>query len=99
MELLYGYTFRKFRRGGSLIDGRFVYTMKNKPIAVGHKKTGAYVEENMKLDARFRVSGFQEFADANASAPTGQLQRIRVRLALISYRNGILGRLVFLGHF
>ena len=28
---------------GSLIEGRFAYTIKNKPIADGNKKTGAYM--------------------------------------------------------
>ena len=61
--------------------------MKNKQISAGHKKkTGAYVDENRKLDARFCVEVFQEFAESNASAPTVQLQRIRLCLAAISYR-------------
>ena len=30
---------------GSLIGGRFVYTIQKKTIAVGHKKTGEYIDE------------------------------------------------------
>ena len=72
--------------GESLIAGRFVYTMGNKPIAAGRKKTGAEVGENRKLEARFCAKGFREFAESNASAPTVQLQSIRLRLAVIAYR-------------
>ena len=51
--------------------------MKDKPISADHTKTGAYVEENRKLDAGFRVKGFQEFAETNESEPTAQLHVIR----------------------
>ena len=85
MVLSYEYHFQRFRKG-SLIEGRFVYTIKNKPIAAGHKKTGAYRDENRKLDARFRGKGFQEFAGPNASSPTVQLHSIRLSLAVISFR-------------
>ena len=63
--------------GESLIAGRFVYTMGNKPIAAGRKKTGAYVGTNRKLDARFCVKVRREFVESNASAPTVQLQIMR----------------------
>ena len=36
---------------GSLIEGRFVYAVKNKPLAAGYAKTDAYVGGNRKLDA------------------------------------------------
>ena len=39
-----------------------------------------------KLDARFRVNGFQEFVEVNASAPTAQLQGIRLFLDVIVSR-------------
>ena len=58
----------------------------DKPISAGHTKTGAYVGANRKFDARFCVKGFPEFAETNASAPTSQLQSIRVVLAAIAYR-------------
>ena len=61
----------------------FVYTVENKPISDGRTKTGSYVGGNRKLDAGFRVGGFQEFAETNASAPSVQLQRIQVDLAVI----------------
>ena len=32
--------FSEIPEGGSLIEGRFAYTIKNKPIADGRKKTG-----------------------------------------------------------
>ena len=60
--------------------------MGNKPISADRKKTGAYVGENRKLDAGFCVKGFREFAEPNASAPTVQLQSIRMCVAVISYR-------------
>ena len=60
--------------------------MKNKPISAGHTKTSAYVEENRKLDARFRAKGSQEFSETNASAPTVQLQSIMSVLAVVAYR-------------
>ena len=43
-------------------------------------------DENRKLDSRFRAKGFQEFSESNASAPTVQLQSIRLRLSLIAFR-------------
>ena len=71
---------------GSLIEGRFFYTMENKPISAGRTKTGAYVGENRKFDDRFRVKGYQEFVETNASSPTVQLQIVRLFLAVIRYR-------------
>ena len=85
MVLSYEYHFPRFRKE-SLIEGRFVYTIKGKPIAAGHKQTGAYIDEDRKLDSRFCVKGFQEFAEPNAAAPTVQLQSIRLCLAVISFR-------------
>ena len=78
--------FSEIPDGGSLIDGGFAYSVGNKPISAGHAKTGACVDENLKLDASFCVNGFQEFAAPNASAPTVQVQRIRAALAVIAYR-------------
>ena len=60
--------------------------MENKPIPAGHAKTGTYVGEGRKLDAIFCVSGFQEFVETNASAPTVKLQIIRAVAAVIAYR-------------
>ena len=85
MKLPRGRLSRKSRMG-SLIEGRFVYTRENKPISDGHTKTGACVEENRKLDSRFRVKCFQEFVKTNESAPTAQLQIVRLLLAVIGYR-------------
>ena len=85
MGLSYGYHFRNSSRG-SLIEGRFVYIMKNKPIATGHKRTVAYIDENRKLDAVFCVKGFREFVESNAPAPTVQLQSVRLCLAVIAHR-------------
>ena len=50
------------------------------------KRRGAYDGGNRKLGARFRVKGFRKFAESDESAPTVQLQRIRMFLAVISYR-------------
>ena len=47
-----------------------------------HPKTGAYVDENRKLDAVLCVKCFQEFVETNESAPTVQLQIIRGVLAV-----------------
>ena len=77
--------FRKYRTG-PLIEGRFAYAVKSNPISAGHTKTGTYVDENRKLDAILCVKGLGKFAEANASAPTAQLQIIRVALAVIAYR-------------
>ena len=44
--------------GASVIEGGFVYTVKNKPLSAGYGKTGAYLDENQKIDARFFVKGF-----------------------------------------
>ena len=60
--------------------------MENNPISDGRKKTGAYVGENRKLDAGFRVKGIREFAESNASSPTVQLQSLRMCLSVIAYR-------------
>ena len=46
----------------------------------------ACVGDIRKLDARFLANGCREFAGANASAHTAQLQSIRVELSVISYR-------------
>ena len=78
--------FDQIPPGESLIEGRFVYTIKNKPLSAGYGKTGAYLDENRKLDAGFCVEGFQELVEANAAAPTVQLQSIRIALAVIAYR-------------
>ena len=78
--------FSEIQDAESLIEGRFVYAAENKPISSDHAQTGAYVGENRKIDARFRVKRFQEFVETNASAPTAQLQRIRVALSVIAYR-------------
>ena len=65
---------------------RFVCAVNNKPIPAGYTKTGAYVGQNRKLDAWFRVKCFQWFVETNASAPMVQLQSIRVVLDVIAYR-------------
>ena len=78
--------FSEIPEAESVISGRFSYTMKNKPISAGRKKTGAFFDENRKLDARFRVKCCREFAESNASTPTVQIQRIRLCSAAISYR-------------
>ena len=86
MGPLRGCRFRKYRTGISNCVGGFVCAVVNKPIPAGYAKTGAYVDENRKLDSRFRVKGFQEFEGTNASAPTVQLQIIGVVLAVIAYQ-------------
>ena len=48
--------------------------------------TGAYLDENRKLGAMFREEGFHELVESNASAPTVQLQSIRIASAVIAYR-------------
>ena len=63
-----------------------MYTIKNKPITDGRRKTGAYLDENRQLDDRFCVEGFQEFVEPNASAPKVQLQIIRLFLSVIAFR-------------
>ena len=57
-----------------------------KPISAGRKKGGAYVDGNRKLGARLCVKGRRGFAGSNASAPTVQLQIIRLRLDVIAHR-------------
>ena len=69
-----------------MVGWRFVYTVKNKPISAGRRKPVPVLMKNRKLDARFRAKCFQEFAESNASAPTVQLQIIRLCLSLIAYR-------------
>ena len=71
---------------GPLIEERFSYAAKNKPIAAGRAKAGTYLGENRKFDDRFRVKCPQESADANASSPPAQLQSIMVFVAVIAYR-------------
>ena len=81
--LLYESLPREFRRG--VVDrGRFVYGGwvgggGDKPISVGREKKGACVDENRKLAAIFCLKWAREFAESNASAPTVQLQSIRLR--------------------
>ena len=81
-----------------------MYAMENAPISAGRKKAVSYVDENRKLDARFCVKGFREFVEPNASAPTVQLQRIRLRLDVIAYRRwnframGVSGAFPMSGH-
>ena len=58
-----------------------------KPNAADHTKTGDYVGENRKLDARLCAKRFHDFAEKNAAAPTVQLQRMRTLLSVIAYRN------------
>ena len=52
--------FGEIPNGASLIEGRFAYAIKNKPLSEGYEKTDAYIDESKKLDAGFRVNGFQE---------------------------------------
>ena len=52
-------------------------------------KTGAYVEENRKLDAWICFNCVQESVATNASAPTVQLHSIRLFLAVIGRRKWI----------
>ena len=78
--------FSGIPEGESLIEGRFDYTMRNKPISAGHTKTGAYVGGDRKLDAWFRVKGFREFSETNSSEPSVQLQIICLFLAVIGRR-------------
>ena len=72
--------------GGSLIEGGFVYTIKNEAISTGHKRNGAYIDENRKLDAIFCVKGRRDFAGPTESPPTVQLQSLRLWIAVIAYR-------------
>ena len=41
------------------IDGRFVYTTKQKPLKDGYAKTEEYIDDDVMLDARFRVKDRQ----------------------------------------
>ena len=77
---------RKFRNGRSLIEGRFAYTMGDTSTSTDHKRTCPYVGENRKLDSVFCVKGPREFAGADTSSPTAQLQSIRLCLAVIAYQ-------------
>ena len=72
MGLCWGPFFWVSRRG-SLIGGIFVSAVGNKPIPAGQTKTGAYVDENRKLEDRYCAKGYLEFAGANASAPSGTI--------------------------
>ena len=95
-NICYGTFFLKYR--GSLIEGRFFIPCGINQFRPDILKTSAYVEENRKLDARFCVTGFQEFVETNASAPTVQLQSIRLVLSVISYRRWHFGRWMFRWH-
>ena len=84
MALLFEFHLVKSPIGGSLIEGGLVYAIKNKSLSAGYAKTGAYLDENRKLGAWFRVEGFQELAEDNAASPTVQLQSVRIALAVIA---------------
>ena len=71
---------------GVLNRRHIFYIAENKPTPAGYATTGAYVGGNRKLHAGFRVKGFQEFAETNASAPTVQLQSIRAAIDVTAYR-------------
>ena len=60
--------------------------MGNKPIPAGYSETGAYFDENRKLDVRFCLKCCHAFVETSASPPSVQLQSIRVVLAVIAYR-------------
>ena len=60
--------------------------MGDKPISDCYAKTGAYVDGNRRLDARYCVKGFQEFMEKASDPQTVQLQRIRAALDVIAYR-------------
>ena len=66
-----------------IIDGRFVYAMKNKPVPSIEEMTGAHVDLNRKLDARLCARGFRETMTENVSAPTVDIATIRVALGII----------------
>ena len=65
-----------------IIDGRFVYAMKNKPVSKIVDTTGAHVDLERKLDARLRARGFRETMTENVSAPTVDIATIRVALGI-----------------
>ena len=71
---------------GSLIEWGFDYADEISRFPLVTPKTGAYVDENRKLEAIFSVTRFQEFVETNASAPAVQLQSIRAVLAVSAYR-------------
>ena len=56
------------------------------PISADPKRACPYVGENRELDLRFRAKWHQEFADPIASAPTVQLQIVRLRSDVIARR-------------
>ena len=64
-----------------------MYKIKNKQRADFHKKTGACIEEDRRLDSRSRFKRAQEDVGKNPSTPTIQLQSLRSCLAVIAYRN------------
>ena len=60
--------FAEIPNGASVIEGRFVYTIKINPFG-GCEKTGANLDENRKLDAGFRVKGSQEVVGKTQQCP------------------------------
>ena len=84
-EIFYEVLFRN-SGSGLLREGRFVYTIKNKPIADGHKNKGIVRRRESEIIREFRVGRLQEFANKNTSTPTIQLQSLMICLAAIAYR-------------
>ena len=74
---------RHYQKNTLIIDGRFVYTMKNKPVSSIEEMAGAHVDLNRKVDARLCARGFRETMTENVSAPTVDIATIRVALGII----------------
>ena len=69
--------------GAQILTGRFVYTIKKKPVEKESDWAGAHVDWDRKLDARLCIRGFLEDLDKSASAPTVCINTIRSILSLV----------------
>ena len=69
-------------RGAKFVTGRFVYTLKEKPVGIGKVRTAAHIDDVRKLDARLRARGFTETMWENVSAPTISLHTVRALFAV-----------------
>ena len=60
------------------INGKFVYTTKQEPLKAGHAKTEEYADNARRLGGRLFAKCLEESVGINDSAPTSQIQSLRV---------------------
>ena len=81
------------------IIGRFVYTMRRKPLKAGRANTEAYIDNERSLDARFCAKVPQEEAVPNSPPHAAKLKSLSVLLPITPYIKWVAESRMSLGKF